>query len=102
MSRPFNCTGVVGVKFRDFNPTMKLTKFKHPRNLPTVRTVYILYVNIAVQCTLIYMYMCIYVCDYGYGAYTVQVGTLYIMCDISCTCIYIYIVFVCFCERYTQ
>ena len=71
MSCPFNCRGVVGVKFRDFNLTMKLTKFKHPRNLPTVRTIYMLYVNIALQCTLIYM--CIYVCDYGNGGYTVQV-----------------------------
>ena len=35
MSCPFNYTGVVGVKFREFNPTMKLTKFKHPQNLPT-------------------------------------------------------------------
>ena len=37
--RPFNYTGVVGVKFRDFNPTTKLMKFKHLRNLPTVQTV---------------------------------------------------------------
>ena len=34
--RPFNCTGLVGVKFHDFNPTIKLVKFKHPRNLPTL------------------------------------------------------------------
>ena len=62
MSRPFNCTGVVGVKFRNFNPTMELTKFKPPRNLPTIRMVYMLYVNNAdsvhsFTCTCAYMYV---------------------------------------------
>ena len=32
MPCPFKCTGVVGVKFPDFNLTTKLTKFKDPRN----------------------------------------------------------------------
>ena len=36
MSHQSNYTSVVGVKFCNFNLTTKLTKFKHPLNLPTI------------------------------------------------------------------
>ena len=48
MSHPTNYIGVVRVKFCNFNPTTKLTKIKHPRNLPTVQ--YLLELHYNAQC----------------------------------------------------